>query len=124
MCYLMNRGPRDLDVLESLSPGKVEFIGDSTLAPFHGCEIDVGRIDVKRALWHLDNHDPSLRAVKMADNVFEIAGCEFFNVMDAIYCNPHIRALYFIYGHRNLFLREEGMRRDAYSVLLSEKDVD
>jgi hypothetical protein len=41
--------------------------------------------------------------------------------MDAIYCNPHIRTLYFIYGHRNSFLREEGMRRDAFSVLLREK---
>jgi hypothetical protein len=38
----------------------------------------------------------------MTDNFFEIAGCEFFDIMGAIYCNPHIRALYFIYGHRNL----------------------
>jgi hypothetical protein len=33
MCYLVNGGPRDSDVIESLSPGKVEFISDSTLAP-------------------------------------------------------------------------------------------
>jgi hypothetical protein len=64
MCYLVNGGPRDSDVLESFSPGKVEFIGDSTLDPFRGREIDVGRIDVKRAVWRLDNHDPSLRELR------------------------------------------------------------
>jgi hypothetical protein len=99
----------------------VEFIGDLALAPFRGREIDVGRINVKRAVWRLDNHDPSLRAVKMADNFFEITGCEFFHIMDGLYCNPQIRALYFIYRHRNSFLREEGMRHDAFSVLLREK---
>jgi hypothetical protein len=57
----------------------------------------------------------------MADDFFEMAGCEFFNVMDAIYRNPHIRTLYFIYGHPNLFLWEEDMRRNAFSVLLRKK---
>jgi hypothetical protein len=121
MCYLINGGPHDSDVLESLSPGKVEFIADWKLAGNCGRKIDEATINVDRAVWRLDNHNPSLRGVKMADNFFEIAGCEFFDIMDAIYCNPHIRTFYFIYGHHNLFLREEGMRRNAFSVLLSKK---
>jgi hypothetical protein len=84
MCYLKNGGLCDLDVLESLSPGRMEFIGDSTLAAYCGREIDEGTIDVDRAVWQLDNHNPSLRAIKMADDFFEMAGCEFFNIMDAI----------------------------------------
>jgi hypothetical protein len=68
MCYLVNGGPHDSDVLESLSPGKVEFIGDSTSAAFHGRKIDVGTIDINRAVWRLANHNPSLRAIKMGDN--------------------------------------------------------
>jgi hypothetical protein len=51
MCYLINGGPRDLDVLESLSPGTMEFIGDSTSAANHGREIDEGTINVDRAVW-------------------------------------------------------------------------
>jgi hypothetical protein len=123
LCYIVNGGPRNWDVLESLSPCKVEFICDSTSAANHGREIDEGTIDVNRAVWRLNNHDPSLRAIKMPDDFFEMAGCEFFNVMDAIYGNLHIRTLYFIYGQPNLFLWEEGMRCDAFSVLLREKTL-
>jgi hypothetical protein len=50
-----------------------------------------------------------------------MAGCEFFDIMDAIYGKPHIRTLYFIYQHPNSFLWEEGMRRDAFSYLLRKK---
>jgi hypothetical protein len=57
----------------------------------------------------------------MADDFFEMGGGEFFDVMDAIYGNPHIRTLYFIYGHPNSFLWGEGMARDAITVLLHEK---
>jgi hypothetical protein len=59
----------------------------------------------------------------MVDNFFEITGCEFFDIMDAIYCNPHIRTLYFIYGFHNSFLREDSMRRNAFSVLLRKKTL-
>jgi hypothetical protein len=121
MCYLVNGGPRNLDVLESLSPCKMKFIGDS--AANRGRKIDEGTINVNRAVWRLDNHDPSLRAIKMADDFFEMAGCEFFDVMDAIYGNPHIGTLYFIYRQPNLFLWEDGMCRDAFSYLLREKTL-
>jgi hypothetical protein len=42
MCYLVNEGPRDSDVLESLSPGKVEFIGDVNSTGIRGREIRRG----------------------------------------------------------------------------------
>jgi hypothetical protein len=78
-------------------------------------------IDIQRAACQLDNYDPSLRAIKMADDFFIIGGGEFFDDMDAIYGNPHIRTLYFIYGHPNSFLWGEGMGRDAITVLLRQK---
>jgi hypothetical protein len=68
MCYLIYGGPRDSDVLESLSPGKVEFIGDVNSTGICGREIDEATIDIDRAVWRLDNHDLSLRGVKMVDN--------------------------------------------------------
>jgi hypothetical protein len=114
MLYLsfIPSGDRDMELLTSLMPSNFEFIGEPQNSPFYPRRMN------NRAVYRLDHHDPTLTEVS-----FHHMGAKsgFFDVMDAIYSNPHINHIHLKYLFPDSFLWGEDMARNALMVLLREK---
>lgn len=131
----MNTAEREAVGMKCVPPTSYEFIGNSlsehwrytshikAVEEYMGCECF---IDIHKAMFRLEHHDPTLTSVVIGDCFYplDVPGrphSGIFDVLDAIYSHPHLKELIFAWDDANSFLWREGNGRDALITVLREK---